>query len=207
MGAVTQAASGLFGDLTGANQAAEAGVRAGEIQAAAAREGAAGVDRRFEEFKRLMMPYVTGGQGAFQKSIDLSGAGSPEAQQAMIQGIQGGPEFQAMQQQGQNAILSNASATGGLRGGNVQGALAQFAPQLLAQLINNQFARFSGIAGQGANAAGAVGGGGMQAGQFAADLGQQAGAAEAGGVLAAGNRQRQMFGDLLGLGQIAVGGM
>ncbi|WP_449405980.1 hypothetical protein [Massilia phosphatilytica] len=36
------------------------------------------------------------------------------------------PRFQALQQQGNDAILANASATGGLRGGNVQGALGQF---------------------------------------------------------------------------------
>ena len=57
-----------------------------------------------------------------------------------------------MVQQGQDAILQNASAIGGLRGGNTQAALAQFRPALLSQLIAEQYNRLGGLSSLGQNA-------------------------------------------------------
>jgi hypothetical protein len=55
-------------------------------------------------------------------------------------------------------------ATGGLRGGNVQAALGQFQPQLLAQLIDQQYSRLGGLTSIGQNAAAGVGNAGMSTG-------------------------------------------
>jgi len=120
--------------------------------------------------------------------------GSPEGQQQAINAIQSGPQFQAMTQQGENAILQNASATGGLRGGNVQGALAQFRPQLLNQLIDQQFSRLGGLTSLGQNAAAGVGNAGMATGNSITNLLAQQGAARAGGALG----QAAGFGNALG---------
>lgn len=113
-------------------------------------------------------PYAQGGQaalgglaefgqaglGAYQNSIQgqqgLLGLNGADAQAAAIAAIQGGPQFDALKRAGENAILQNASATGGLRGGNVQGALAQFSPQILSQLINQQYAQLGGLGSLGA---------------------------------------------------------
>jgi hypothetical protein len=97
----------------------------------------------------------------------------------------------AMTQQGENAILQQGAATGGLRGGNVQGALAQFRPQALSSLINQQYGRLGGITQMGQASAAGVGAAGMQTGQSVAGLLGQQGSAVAGGILGAGQANAQ----------------
>lgn len=90
-------------------------------------------------------------------------------------------------------MLQQASATGGLRGGNIQAALAQFRPQMLAQAIEEQYGRLGGMTALGQRSAAGVGGAGMEsAGQIAGLLGQQ-GAARAGGTLGRASPFAQLF--------------
>jgi len=109
-----------------------------------------------------------------------------ERQRQAIQGIEQGAEFQSLFKQGEDAILSNASATGGLRGGNVQGALGQYRPQLLNQLINQKFQRLSGLASLGQASAAGVGQAGLQTGAGISQQHQLAGQAQAQRSLATG---------------------
>ena len=170
--------SGILGGLS-ANKAAK-------TQAAASQAGIAEQRRQFDAMQQLLAPYVQAGTGALGGMQNLAGLGTPEEQQAAIAGLAGGPEMQAMMQQGENAMLQNASATGGLRGGNLQGALAQFRPQVLSQLINQQYSRLGGLAQLGQASAAGVGSAGLQTGSNIAQLLQAQGAAQAGGQLAAG---------------------
>lgn len=170
--------SGLMGGLF-ANKAAK-------DQAGAAQAGIDEQRRQFDAMQALLQPYVQAGQGALGGMQNLAGLGTPEEQQAAIAALAGGPEMLAMTQQGENAMLQNASATGGLRGGNLQGALAQFRPQVLSQLINQQYNRLGGLAQMGQASAAGVGSAGMQSGANIAQLLQAQGAANAGGQLAAG---------------------
>ena len=105
--------------------------------------------------ENLFAPYINAGSNALGGQLDLAGLNGPEAQSTAIAALEGSPEFQARIQQGENALLQNASATGGLRGGNTQAALAQFRPRVLSDLINNQYSRLGGLAGSGLNTAGA----------------------------------------------------
>jgi hypothetical protein len=182
------------------------------VQSSAARRGAAaqtvsaqaGIDeqrRQFDAVRELLAPFVTGGTSAFNQQMALVGVGGADAQRAALQAIEQGPEFAALAQQGENAILQNAAATGGLRGGNVQGALAQFRPQILSGLIEQQYSRLGGLASAGQNAAAGVGTAGMQTGQNISNLMQQQGAARAGSALAQG----QAFGNLIGNAGMAIG--
>ena len=188
------------------------GVGSAVIQSKAASKGAAaqtasaqqGIDeqrRQFEAVRELLAPFVTGGTTAFGQQMALTGAAGADAQRAALLAIQEGPEFAALTQQGENAILQSAAATGGLRGGNVQGALAQFRPQILSGLIEQQYSRLGGLATAGQNAAAGVGTAGMQTGQNISNLMQQQGAARAGSALAQG----QAFGNLLGSAGMAFG--
>lgn len=170
--------SGLMGGLF-ANKAAK-------TQAGAAQAGIDEQRKQFDAMQALLQPYVQAGQGALGGMQNLAGLGTPEEQQAAIAALAGGPEMLAMTQQGENAMLQNASATGGLRGGNLQGALAQYRPQVLSQLINQQYNRLGGIAQMGQASAAGVGAAGMQTGSDIAQLLQAQGAAQAGGQLAAG---------------------
>lgn len=106
-----------------------------------------------------------GGAKAFNQQLGLSGALGADAQTQAIAGIEGSPIFQALARQGEDAILANASATGGLRGGNTQAALAQYQPALLNSLIQQQFTNLGTLSSLGAGALGNVAGlGGQLAG-------------------------------------------
>lgn len=170
--------SGIMGGIS-ANKAAKA-------QAGAAQAGIAEQRRQFDAMQALLAPYVQAGQGALGGMQNLAGLGTPEEQQAAIAALAGSPEMLAMTQQGENAMLQNAAATGGLRGGNLQGALAQYRPQVLSQLINQQYNRLGGIAQMGQASAAGVGSAGLQTGSNIAQLLQAQGAAQAGGQLASG---------------------
>lgn len=175
--------------LYGNYQKGKAADKASQAQQASAQAGIDEQGRQFDALQKLLSPYVNAGTGALAGQQDLLGLNGPEAQQKAISGIQNGSQFNVLNQQGQNAILQNASATGGLRGGNTQGALAQFSPQLLNQLIQQQYGNLGGLSSMGQNAAAGVGNAGMQTGTNIANLLQQQGAAQAGGYIAQGNTQ------------------
>ena len=129
----------------------------------------------------------------------------PEAERAAIERISSGETFQALAKQGEEAMLQNASATGGLRGGNIQGALAQFRPALLSNLINQQYGRLGGLTGLGQASAAGQASSGMALGQNVAGLLGQQGAATAGGQLAQGSVVGNTFGTLASLAGLAYG--
>ena len=91
-------------------------------------------------------------------------------------------------------MLARASATGGLRGGNIQAALAQFRPQMLQSAIEQTYGRLGKLAGAGlgltqnliSGGQAAAGGVGSAGGAMASNVGNllaQQGAAQAGGIL------------------------
>ena len=196
---VTAVTGGL--SLISGSKQASAAKSAAQTQSQAALAGIEEQRRQFDMVRGLLQPFVEGGTGAFRQQLDLAGVSGPEAQQAAITAIERGPEFAALTRQGEEAILQKASATGGLRGGNVQAALAQFRPQVLSSLIEQQYGRLGGLANVGQTSAVGVGNVGMQTGANVSNLLQQQSAAQAGGALAAGQAWGNTignFGTLLG---------
>ena len=191
----------LGGSLLSGVMQSKAQKSAAATQSASAQQGIEEQRRQFDAVRELLAPFVTGGTTAFGQQMAMTGAAGADAQRAALQAIEQGPEFAALARQGENAILQQASATGGLRGGNVQGALAQFRPQILSGLIEQQYGRLGGLATAGQNAAAGVGTAGMQTGQNISNLMQQQGAAQAGGTLASA----QTWGNLLGSAGTAIG--
>lgn len=186
-GMVAVAGATLVGGIYSSNQASKATNKAANAQSAAAQAGIDQQNSRFDAVQKLLQPYTTAGTSALSSQQDLNGMNGPDAQAKAIAALQASPQFTSLQQQGTNSILASASATGGLRGGNVQGALAQFSPALLSQVINDQYGRLGGMVSIGQNAAAGTGNAGMQTGAGVSALLQQQGAATAGGALAAGN--------------------
>ncbi len=174
---------------------------AAKIQAQAAQAGIDEQRRQFDALQALLAPYQQAGLPALQAQQSMLGLGSPEQAQAQINSILQGPQYQAMQQQGQEAILQNAAATGGLRGGNTQAALAQFSPQLLSQLLNDRYTQLGGMTTIGQNSAAGIGSQGMGMASNIGNLLQQQGAAQAGGKLA----MNQAMSNLLNMGAQAGG--
>ena len=189
------AGSVLTGVMASDAQSEAASTAAGaQTQASAA--SIAEQRRQFDAVQALLKPYIDAGTGAIGAQQNLLGLGGAGEQQRAIAALEQSPQFQAMQQQGENALLQNASATGGLRGGNIQAALAQFRPQLLSQLIESQFSKLGTVSGLGQASAAGQAAAAQQTGQSISDALQQAGAAQAGSALAAGQGQAQMWGNI-----------
>lgn len=110
--------------------------------------------------------------------------------------LENSPEFQSIYNQGENAILQNASATGGLRGGNTQRALSQYRPEVLRQIVQQRYQNLGGIAGMGQSSAAGSASAAQNFGNNAANLYAQGGAAQAGGYLAQGQNQANMYNNI-----------
>jgi hypothetical protein len=184
VGAAT-VATGLYSS----SQQSKAAKNASNAQVEASQAGIAEQQRQFDAIQKLLSPYVQGGTGALTEQQNLLGLNGASAQQSAIGALQASPQFQSLLQRGENSILQNASATGGLRGGNTQAALAQFSPALLAQTINDRYSQLGGLTSLGQNAAAGVGNAGIQTGSQISQLLQQQGAAQAGNALAQGRAQ------------------
>lgn len=195
----------LVGGAYAANQQKKAAKSAAEAQTQSADMGIAEQQRQFDAVQKLLAPYVNAGTGAVTNQQNLIGLGGNDAQQQAIEQLKKSAQFGQLAQQGENSILQNASATGGLRGGNVQAALAQFRPQLLNQLIQQQFSNLGGIAQLGQASAAGQASAGLQTGSNIANLYGQQGAAQAGQALAQGQANANFANSLTsGIGQLAT---
>ena len=179
--------------LIGSSMQAKAASSAAETQGAAAQAGIDEQRRQFDAMQALLKPYTEAGVPALEAQQAFLGLRGPEAEAAAIERISGGETFQALAGQGEEALLQRASATGGLRGGNIQGALAQFRPQLLSSLIEQQYGRLGGMTQLGQRSAAGVGEAGMATGTNIGNLLSQQGAASAGGQLGEAKAYGQLF--------------
>lgn len=205
MSAVGDAIGDVVGGITGASQAADAAEEAAQTQAQSAQAGIAEQKRQFDALQRLLSPYAAAGPGSLAAQQALLGLSGASAQKKAMDALAGGQQYQTMLKQGENAMLQNASATGGLRGGNLQAAMAQFRPQLLNSMIQQQYQNLGGLTSLGQNAAAGVGNAGMQTGANVSNLLQQQGAAIAGGQIAQGNQVSNTFNQLAGLLGMSAG--
>lgn len=186
--------------------------------------------RQFDEMKKILEPYVSAGTPALQqmasyaevgpqaldKQLAMAGLKGPEAQQMAIAEIEQSPLYQAQVRQGEEAMLQQASATGGLRGGNLQGALAQYRPQMLAAAIENQYNRLGGLTSFGAGTTqnlatigqASAAGQAAQGMNMAANVGNalmSSGQAQAQAALASGQATANMWGNISGSVGTAAG--
>jgi hypothetical protein len=194
--------------LAGSMQA-DAASEAASIQGDASAAGIAEQRAARLAMEKLLSPYVSAGTTALGQQQALLGLSGADAQRNAYSAIENSAGFQAQVQQGENAMLQNASATGGLRGGNIQGALAQYRPAMLTNAINQQYANLGGLTQMGQNSAAGVGSSGMTSANNVASLLAQQGAASAGGVLGQANAYSGLLNapmQLLGM-QAGAGGM
>lgn len=194
----------VVGGVMAADSQRSAGNQAADAQTQASEAGIAEQRRQFEKIQQLLSPYVTVGNQALAGQQALLGIDGVASQKAAIDALQNSPQYASLLKAGENSILSNAAATGGLRGGNTQAALAQFSPALLSQVIQQQYGNLSSLSAQGQNAAAMTGSAGQTSASNISNLLQQQGAAQAGAALSSGKAQSNMFGSLTqGLGLFA----
>jgi hypothetical protein len=179
--------------------------KAGKAQVQAADRSAEEQRAAREEMRTLLNPYVSAGTPALQAQMAALGLSGQEAQQAYVTEQEQSPIFQSLARQQEEALLQNASATGGLRGGNVQGALAQFRPQLLNQFLEQQYGRLAGLSTLGQASAAGVGTAGMQSANQIGQAYTQAGQARAGSIMGQAGAFNQALGTITGFGTSAAG--
>lgn len=198
---ITGAVIVAAGAITAGVVAADASARAATKMASSGDRAIAEQRSQFETFQQSLAPYSQGGESAFQRQQALLGMNGEQAQQQAIDRIEGGARFQSMVQQGENAMLQNASATGGLRGGNIQAALAQYRPQVLNQLIDKQYSDLGNMAQLGQASAAGVGAAGMQSASNIGGMMMAQGDAQAQAIL----QQGQAIGNTINAGATALG--
>lgn len=174
---------------------ASASSKAADQQTKAAREGMAQEERMFERGLEETAPFREAGIGQLESYQQLL---TPQGRGEALSAYYGGEEFKGFEQQAEQSILRNQAATGGLRSGGTQAALAGIAPQLgqnyLNQQAQNQLALINvgqGLAGQASQQANVLGG------SQAAALGN-IGSYQAGGTLAKADAINTGLGGLFG---------
>ena len=138
----------------------------------------------------LLQPYIAAGAAATTAQADLAGLNeqtNPGAQARAIEAIKNSPGYLASVQSGEKSILSNASVTGGVRGGNTQEVLAQFSPAMLANAVSNQYAELKSLGGQGNTTALGKAGLTAQQAQLLASLAQDQSTAAGSNILTQAN--------------------
>lgn len=173
--------SSLINGFTGKTRA-HAATKAAGVEAGAIDQGIGAVQQQGQVAQQALAPFQKTGVSALGGESDLLGLNGGGPQQASIDALKASPLYQSLFHNGQEAVLANASATGGLRGGNVQHSLANFGTDTLAQVIQQHLQNLGGLSSQGLAAAGTQGELGQgNAGQLAALFGAK-GAVQGGGI-------------------------
>lgn len=175
---------GLFsfvGGIIGGNKAAKASKKATAAQVAAQEKAIAEQRRQYDQSREDFSPYRESGTAALQQMNDLLGVvtanpmgldqwnASGEApvgdgagnitssrQQTALDALRNSPFYQSLYRTGEEATLQNASATGGIRGGNTQRGLADFGADTFAATIQNQLQNLSGLSNMGLGATNSI---------------------------------------------------
>jgi hypothetical protein len=186
MGNVVSAIAAPIGGILGGIDQQRSARKAGNIQAGAAQNAMNAQEQYFNYIRELLQPYADVGAPALEQQKALMGLGGAEAQQAQINQLELSPLFQSLVRQGEESLLQNASATGGLRGGNTQGALAQFRPAMLNREIANRYGQLGDMINLGTGAIGSLGKARMDTGTNISNLMMQQSLARANKAMAGG---------------------
>lgn len=204
-GAILGAGASILGSVFGSRSQAKSADKASQAQQDLTRESIAEQRRQFDHIQGLLSPYVQSGNNALVQQNDLMGLNGFEKQQNAINNLNNSPFLQSAYRQAENALLQNASATGGLRGGNLQSALADNRMNMLNQAYNNQIQNLGGLVSIGQNAGAGVGNAGANFANNVAGLNQNLGQALAGGILANGQAKAGLWNTIGGLGTAYFG--
>lgn len=204
-GAILGAGASILGSVFGSRSQAKSADKASQAQQDLTRESIAEQRRQFDHIQGLLSPYVQSGNNALVQQNDLMGLNGFEKQQNAINNLNNSPFLQSAYRQAENTLLQNASATGGLRGGNLQSALADNRMNMLSQAYNNQIQNLGGLVSIGQNAGAGVGNAGANFANNVAGLNQNLGQALAGGILANGQAKAGLWNTIGGLGTAYFG--
>lgn len=144
IGAVGAIGGGLLASK-GASSAAKAQMQSD--QAAINEQG-----REFNTATQNFQPFLNAGTGALGQYGNLVGLNGAPQQQTAIDALKASPYYQSLYRNGLETNLQNASATGGIRGGNEVRSLADFGSDTLSQAIQQQLGNLGGLVSVGSGA-------------------------------------------------------
>jgi hypothetical protein len=147
----------VLGTVLGAQANKKAIKKGSQAQIAALQSAIDESTRQFNTTRSDFAPYTQAGAGAIGQMGDIAGLHGDPAQASVLDQLRNSPFFQSLFRTGEEAVLQNASATGGLRGGNTQRSLADFGADTFAKTIQQQLANLGGIAGLGSGMASNLG--------------------------------------------------
>lgn len=182
--AIVAAGIGAAGAIGGGLLASSGASKAANAQTTSDAAAIAEQQREFNTIQQNFAPYLQAGTGAMGGISGLLGLNGSAAQQSAISALQQSPMYQSLYRNGNEAILQDAAATGGLRGGNTQRSLADFGSDLLSTVIQQQLSNLGGLAGLGEGATNSVAGFGQNAANNISSLDVAGGNAQASGALA-----------------------
>tara|TARA_R110002020_G_scaffold276104_2_gene491400 strand:- start:524 stop:1069 length:546 start_codon:yes stop_codon:yes gene_type:complete len=116
----------------------------------ASRLSAEGQQKGLDYIRRLDSPLVAYRNEALGGLSDYY-MGGPQGQQSFYNNAMQSPAYQNLINTGEEAVLRNAAATGGLRGGGTQQALAQNSQNVLQSLVNQNLQGLQGFANPNLN--------------------------------------------------------
>ena len=198
MPAAAIAGAGIVGGLISANSQKKAAKSASNAQIQASDASIAEQRRQFDLSQQQLNPYIQAGFGALGQQQNLMGLNGFGAQQTAINNLQSSPFLQSMYKQAENALLQNAAATGGLRGGNIQGALADNRMNMLNSAYTNQIKNLDSLLTLGQNSAAGVGKQAMGMADSIGNINKNIGQAQAGYALARGQSTQNLIGNTMG---------
>lgn len=187
------AGAGLLGNVIGGKGAAKSAKQAARIQAAASDRAIAEEKRQYDTTRTDFMPYLDTGKLGLGGLGDLVGVNGNDKQQTAIDALMASPYYRSLYSNGEEAILQNGSATGGIRGGNMQRGLADFGRDTLNQTIQQQMSALAGLAGMGMGATNSVSNFGQNAANNIANLQVGKGQAQAGSLLTQAGINSQLW--------------
>lgn len=129
--------------------------------------------------------------------------GGQADQQGAIDALKASPLYQSLFSNGENTLLANASATGGLRGGNTENSLANFGRDTLSAVIQSQLQNLTGVSSAGQNAAAQTGTLGANSANAISSLLSNSGTANANAALASGAANAGAINSIVG----TIGGL
>jgi hypothetical protein len=125
---------------------------AADAQSQASANNLALAQQQYNTLQGQISPYLQAGQTGLTGYQNLLGANGDAEQNAAVNQIKTGAQYQGLMQTGNENVLANASATGGLRGSNTSNVLANTSIGALNSLITNKLAGYQNLMGAGQSA-------------------------------------------------------
>jgi len=143
---------GLFSAISSiftGNSQAKAIKQANAAEQAAIQKAQQGITNQQNTNTQAFSPYTSAGAGATSSLEDMLGLNGSDKQAAAIEALKSSPAFTSQYNTGVNTLEQNASATGGLRGGDTNLGLAQFGANLLGNVQQQDISNLFGLSNQG----------------------------------------------------------